>query len=425
MKKLISNIVIASLLLPILASCKKSGEVSYINKSTKALTNSSHPQIALLAQDTLSLQRDLYKLNKKWPKLRALPQTEEYDKAQELHQKNQGIAALNLKEHMDKLNELVLLVTDISAYKFNHFENTQGVVEAEILLLNTLFSLREIANASTMKFLTIMNKFDKEYFDELTENQEFKKYLFEEYTKILAITKITANDIQKTLMNLKSMREEELLSKKQISYISSLIKERTQHEHVPQKEMKIFTEESLTEKAQKTLAEAIHDYDNEFETLTFLYDPNQNDHPAVHALVIIANLTWGLPNTLVGLGFIITAAILAPITQGVGAVIRFSGYEPLFMEMRLPRLKIARSKMQIYADVCGLGFIPSKMSAGLFELDFCTGHRFASEHEGGHAKQSALLGPLYFPAAMLSYALNLGHGGFIESWADAWEVKHD
>ena len=78
--------------------------------------------------------------------------------------------------------------------------------------------------------------------------------------------------------------------------------------------------------------------------------------------------------------------------------------------------------MQIYADVCGFPAIPSKMSMGIWELDFCAGYNFAAAHEGGHAKQSAILGPLYIPAALLSYAINGGHGGFIESWADDWYV---
>ena len=65
-----------------------------------------------------------------------------------------------------------------------------------------------------------------------------------------------------------------------------------------------------------------------------------------------------------GLGFVITAAMMAPVTHVAGAGVRALGDEPLFMEMRLPKLRIADSGMQIYADVCGLGFTPSKMSAG-------------------------------------------------------------
>lgn len=424
MKKLISNLLVISFLLPILTACKESGEISLIDDQTKALTKSSHSEVASFAKTSLTLQKELYKYNKKWPKLRALPNKEEYSKAEELHSINKAIVSENLRDHMDTLNKMVLQITDISAFKYNNPENIQAIVEVEILLLNTLFSIREIANASTIKFLNIMNKFDKEYFDELEENQNFKKYLFEEYTKTLAISKIAAKDIEKTLISLKEMREGEILSEEQVKYITSLVSQRTTKEKQPQKEITEITNETLTDEGKDLLFKSIEDQHKEFETLTFLYDPAQNDHPAVHALVIIANLTWGLPNTLVGLGFVLTAAILAPVTQGMGAIVRLSGYEPYFMEMRFPRLKVAASKMQIYADVCGLNYIPSKMSAGLFELDFCTTYNFASGHEAGHAKQSALLGPLYFPAAILSYTLNMGHGGFIESWADAWEV-HD
>lgn len=280
--------------------------------------------------------------------------------------------------------------------------------------------MRAAAQAAARKILYLMTKFDKPYFDELPENEIMKQRLLADYTSALAIAAVSANDLRSTLKSLSELRAEGVIAKDLEANITKLVATRGMKEHEERSHVNQFMQESTTEKAQNAFAEATQKYHESLKGKSFLFDPALPDHPLVHVLVIVGNLSWGLVNTLVGLGFVITAAIVAPITQVAGATVRAFGYEPLFMEMRMPRLRIAESNMQIYADVCGLGFIPSKMSAGLFELDFCTGYSFASDHEAGHAKQSALLGPLYFPAAILSYILNMGHGGFIEDWADEW-----
>jgi hypothetical protein len=64
--------------------------------------------------------------------------------------------------------------------------------------------------------------------------------------------------------------------------------------------------------------------------------------------------------------------------------------------------------------------VAGKMSLGLFELDNGSGPSFATGHEGAHAVQSAILGPLYIPAVLVTYALSGFDQGFMEDWADAW-----
>ncbi len=182
-------------------------------------------------------------------------------------------------------------------------------------------------------------------------------------------------------------------------------------------------EEQFEGDEKEQLIKLKKDFEAAFKGKSLLYGPNNPDHPLVHLLVITSNLTWGLVNSLVGLGFIAAGLILAPATRIINTISRMlTGYRIVY-NVHWPAIKVAQNRMQLYVDSCGLGYIRSKMSMGLFELDFCTNHRFASMHEGGHAKQSALLGPLYLPAAILSYALVLGHGGFIEHWADVWAVR--
>lgn len=283
-----------------------------------------------------------------------------------------------------------------------------------------LLVLRHITQSASRRVLMLMTKFDKPYFDDLSENLATKERLLSDYSTALAISSVTANDLRVTLKQLVELKNEEALIPALKLTIDRVVSGCAGHERFDRSQMEKFTKESLTETAQSSLQKTMSDYHELMKSKSLLFDLTNPDHPLVHVLVIVSNLSWGLINTMVGLGFVITAAIMAPVTHVAGAGVRAMGYEPLFMEMRMPKLKIADSGMQIYADVCGLGYIPSKMSAGLFELDFCTGYTFASDHEAGHAKQSALLGPLYFPAAILSYILNMGHGGYIEDWADAW-----
>ena len=110
---------------------------------------------------------------------------------------------------------------------------------------------------------------------------------------------------------------------------------------------------------------------------------------------------------VIGAGVVLTAAIISPFTRHVD----------------FPTIKVSASGQQIYVDVSGLTPVPGKMSLGIFELDNHSSYFFASGHEGGHAKQSALLGPLYLPVVVFSYIIQGHSASFMETWADNWAVR--
>lgn len=407
------------LILPILATCKREGDV-LLEKELERL-ELSH-ELKDEAKELLALHKSTSKVMRKLPRLKKLPKdnTLTLVKASKLHRENKERTLKVLNEQEKALTSLVDNVKKLSRISFETTGGVEVISQSETLTLLNLLSVREMSGALANNMLLLMTKFDKEYFDQVEENKEMKERLLSRYINALSIHAITNRDLKTTLSQLNEMKLAGLLEKDLDTAITKLVTKLGGTERVEKQQVNNFLKESITEKAQDVLGKAVSDYQETLKGKTFLFQPELQDHPAIHVLVIVSNLTWGLVNTLVGLGFVITAAILAPVTHAAGTTVRAFGYEPMFMEMRLPKLRIADNNMQIYADVCGLGFTESKMSAGLFELDFCTSKEYASDHEGGHAKQSALLGPLYFPAAILSYILVRGHGGFIEEWADAW-----
>lgn len=412
------------LILPMLVACKDDGDPLLIQElraisQDRALTKETRAH----AKKLLSLQKAVQRSLRKNPSLRALPDNEEklsLNEAKSLHTENQKEVVEVLDEQMKALKNLTDNIKELSKLKYTPGISPEVIAESETLALMNLLILKDLSQASARRTLMLMTKFDKSYFDQVEENKEIKEKLLADYNMSLAINSVSSNDLKIVLAQLSEMRAEGILPHTLADSITKLVDRLGGQEKAKRQEVSSLLKESITEKAQDTLAQAIQKYHGQIAGMSFLYNPALPDHPLIHVLVIVSNLSWGLVNTLVGLGFVITAAIVAPITMAAGATIRAFGYEPLFYEMRMPRLSIADSNMQIYADVCGLGIVQGKMSAGLFELDFCTWHSFASDHEAGHAKQSAILGPLYFPAAILSYVLNAGHGGFIEDWADAW-----
>lgn len=424
-RKLMSWVLTLAILLPILVSCKDDGSDPELTRELKALAADSRlsDEGRKEAQNILNLHKEVQQTIRANPTLKALPKDGKvlsHEKALKLHTQNQTETIKVLEAQDAALKKFVDNVKSISKRKFSENLDAAQTAESETLVLMNLLVVRHVAQSASRRILFLMTKFDKPYFDQLDENAEMKQRLLADYSSALAVAAVSANDLRTTLTQLRELREAGAIIEPLEIAINKVVSGCGGHERLDKKNVDEFMKESLTQKAQGTMDKAMTDYHRSLKGKTFLFDPAHPDHPLIHVLVIVSNLSWGLVNTLVGLGFVITAAIVAPITQVAGAGVRAMGYEPLFYEMRMPKLAIAQSNMQIYADVCGLGFIPSKMSAGLFELDFCTGQSFASHHEAGHAKQSALLGPLYFPAAILSYMLNMGHGGFIEDWADAW-----
>ncbi len=105
----------------------------------------------------------------------------------------------------------------------------------------------------------------------------------------------------------------------------------------------------------------------------------------LNTLIIMSNLTWGLPNTLVGVTVIAVGAIAAP-------------FSPI---LDMPRFEKSESGKQIAVNVDNLFMFPSNVSFGLFQLK--SNMEGADDHEGGHAVQSAILGPFYLPVVVGDY----------------------
>jgi len=296
----------------------------------------------------------------------------------------------------------------------------------EMISLYSLTYLRNLSEGYVTRSLGYINKLASKKMQKFSkEDKEFKLEVMEQYMAYMGMIQIIDKDAKKTLSKLKVMRERKILPQQYDENISELLQTAKKKNAKKMKAFKDFKNETLTKEQTEEFNKALVAFQTSFNKKSLLFDPANPDHPLIHLFVIASNLSWGLINTMIGGAFVATAAILAPVSKVVNGLI--NTLAPRFMfrmyEFEFPTIRIAENRMQIYADVCGLGIVSGKMSAGLFELDFCSSYGFASGHEGGHAKQSALLGPLYFPAAILSYVMVGGHGGFIEEWADIWEVQ--
>jgi len=144
----------------------------------------------------------------------------------------------------------------------------------------------------------------------------------------------------------------------------------------------------------------------QFESITFLYTPGQKYFVLTRLLTVVGNLTWGLCNTLIGAGVVLTTMIVSPFTDAID----------------FPSFAIARNGMQFYVDVSGMSPIAGKMSLGLFELSNYAGLSFASDHEGGHGIQSAVLGPLYLPTIIADYIISGYSYSLMENLA--WQASY-
>ncbi len=326
------------------------------------------------------------------------------DKSLDLQKLIYGIGKHSYEKNKDKLVHAVL----------------GDIIDSEIL---TLFSLQYIKRVyETCAGLTFhyMNEFSVEKYDDRPEVLSFRKELLSKFLALTGMLKVISNDSQNVSQGLLELKENNYLSDDQVELIEELAMSMKNATGKLQEFTDSVLEKGIPNELKDTYKEALAKSDELFKDKTLLFDPANPDHPVLHLLVILSNLSWGSVQSAIGLGIVLThTLIMTPASWVLDAL--FPRY---FMPLRGTKIKIARNKMQLYADVCGFPAIPSKMSMGIWELDFCTGYYFASAHEGGHAKQSALLGPLYLPAAILSYAINMGHGGFIESWADDWYVQY-
>lgn len=160
----------------------------------------------------------------------------------------------------------------------------------------------------------------------------------------------------------------------------------------------------LDKKTKSSFAGKLVDYFERLKQASFIYQPGKKVGAVTNTLTWIGNLTFGMINSIVGVGIIFATAVVSPFTSAVD----------------FPSFSISANGKQIYVNVSGMSPIAGKMSMGIFELSNHYSHGSYSDHEGGHAIQSAVLGPFYLPTVMVSYIIFGFDQGFIESWANEW-----
>lgn len=213
----------------------------------------------------------------------------------------------------------------------------------------------------------------------------FRKKVLHQYLTALSMQKIIELDIQKTVVTLNDLKENQSLSNEMIDILNDSISDLVQKDS---QERTHLRSEIKSDKLQ--MPKQIEEYMKNLKGKSLLYSPEQDASALANLISWVGNLTWGLVNTIVGAAVVAFAMIAVPIITLGQEFVHFS---------------ISASGSQIYVYTPGLGLMPGKLSMGLFELDNTGMYTWASEHEGVHALQSALLGPLYLPAILVSYAI--------------------
>lgn len=305
----------------------------------------------------------------------------------------------------------------IGRHSYNNYKILDQALISDTAILFTLQYMKEFTEGCSAMLFQFMDKLSVEEFDNVQGIFSLREKLLGQFLGYAAIGRAILNDSQTVSKRLLHARENGTLSPELEEMIQEIAEASKDANSKMNSAARQIVDQDLPEDAQKMLAELNENQKIVFNGITLLFDRVNPDAPAVNALVFFANLTWGSIQSSLGLGIILTQAL---VVNPVYYIAELGMYGPRGARLRFLDLKPAVNGKQIYANVCGLPAFPSKMSMGIWELDFCTYDSYSSYHEGGHAKQSALLGPLYIPAAILSYLMNGGHGGFIESWADAW-----
>lgn len=307
--------------------------------------------------------------------------------------------------------------------------NIKTGIEAEIGLINALSKKAyEERDLSTASFRYALVFYRLQYFrnnistvienftplsliihsHSLSEDEEslaFRKNLEKELLKMLGTSLVADQDIQKIKQTIKKLNEAETIDQKlrnNLLMADNKISETRLEKINKYKLNNSFCSQNAEDEACKRIEGHRLGLIEEFKNVTFLYTPGNKYFLITKVLTIIGNLTWGLANTLIGAGVVLVTMAVSPFTDYVD----------------FPSFALAASGMQIYVDVTGMSPFGGKMSLGLFELDNGAGYYFASDHEAGHAIQSAILGPLYLPTVLITYALTGVHHGPMEQLAD-------
>ncbi|TNE99134.1 MAG: hypothetical protein EP326_08615 [Deltaproteobacteria bacterium] len=280
----------------------------------------------------------------------------------------------------------------------------------ESLIFFTLQYMRELNDKHMLAVMPLSLASLRKEFDKNDTIQVFRDKVLDKYLTLVGVTKVIQRDMEKTLWKLSKLKEHNVSPDFVNENLGRHLNRVAKRESGKQEQFQHMHDDMDDEQKSK-YEELKSEYEQKLAGLSFLYDPNNTNKDSflMDALVIIGNLTWGMVNTAIGLGAVLGTMIISPFTRYVD----------------FPTFAISASEQQIYVDVSGMGPIPGKMSLGLFELDNHSGYYFASGHEAGHAKQSALLGPMYLPMVLLSYAISGHSGSFMERWADVWATTLD
>jgi hypothetical protein len=250
----------------------------------------------------------------------------------------------------------------------------------------------------------------------LVDDQEtlgFRKKLEKELLKMVGIGLVINQDIAKTKNTIKVIHDVNPLPAGLKKNLLGTDKELQENKRELAKKYKLNKEHCAEDNAHvgdcNKMEMNRQELMEEFKNVTFLYTPGSKYFLLTKILTIIGNLTWGLANTIIGAGIVLATMAVSPFTPYVD----------------FPTFALSSSGMQIYVDVTGMSPLPGKMSMGLFELDNGTGYHFASEHEAGHAIQSAILGPLYLPTVLITYLISGFDQGLMEDLAETAAYASD
>jgi len=316
-----------------------------------------------------------------------------------------------LKEVKSLQEEMISLVQELGKenFKMNKkgqlINSKEDIAKNQVLIYFTLQYLREFNKKQLQIILPLTLGSMKKDFDKDQAIVDFRTEVLDLHLTMVGAIQVADKDIETTLISLKSLNKQGAINKRISKVIKKSLKSIKKKEHKHRKGL-FHTTDILSEEEKANFEKLKADYNKKIAGMSFLFDPANPDSVISKILVTISNLTWGLVNSVIGAGVVLTAAIVSPFTRYVD----------------FPTIKLSASGQQLYVDVSGLTPVAGKMSLGIFELDNHSGYYFASGHEGGHAKQSALLGPLYLPVVVFSYIIQGHSGSFMETWADNWAV---
>ncbi|MBY0469523.1 hypothetical protein K2X30_00030 [bacterium] len=298
-----------------------------------------------------------------------------------------------------EINEVGKEVFELSK-KAYHTDLVDSSMRDNVLVYFGLQYYKNVVNHMMQTGGPLLFAVGTESFNKDPELQEFRKMLLDRYFGFLGLGMVVDSDLAKV----EDLLNQAVIDKRLPDSIADILKNSQRHvksfaKNQGQTQTQALSKLSKQEKA--AIAEKVLKLKEEFAKQTLLYTPGANHNALVKMLVVLGNLTWGLVNTLIGVTIVVATMVVSPFTEYVD----------------FPSFRVASNGMQIYVNVTGMSPIAGKMSMGLFELDNASGYDFASAHEGGHAIQSAILGPFYLPVVLATYLVSGFDQGIMEEWA--------